>query len=347
MVVIGLAAMVGLGLAAPEADAKGLGPTAAPDGVTVAGSPYRYVSLHPNTAGAPTVVERIDRDGGRVDRWWYLRGNYYIPAVAYDGSGGGLSVDGRSLVLTRFKFGYPPRETRFAVLDTALHLRPHRHEQNKPRHAISRIDLPGYFSFDAISPDGSTIYLIEHGLSADRKAVRFAEYEVRAFDVESGRLLPEPIVDPDEPEERMEGLPVSRATSPDGRWAYTLYDGNGGEPFVHALDTVRGRAVCVDLPQLWARRNLFLLRMRLAHGGGELEVFSSSTVQGAAPSPPLLSVDTKTFAVQRPSPVATASSKGSPPWLPIGVAAAILGVALIWILGRRKRNGQLAAAAAE
>jgi hypothetical protein len=279
------------------------------------------------------VVERIDRDGGRVDRWWYLRGNYYIPAVAYDGSGGGLSADGRSLVLTRFKFGYPPRETRFAVLDTDLHLR-HRHEQGKPRPAISRIDLPGYFSFDAISPDGSTIYLIEHGLSADRKAVRFAEYEVRAFDVESGRLLPEPIVDPDEPEERMEGLPVSRATSPDGRWAYTLYDGNGKEPFIHALDTVGRRAVCIDLPQLVDRRNLFMLRLAIDAAGRRLTVLNRPP--NLERSRALLQVDTRAFAVRKPTPVATASSGGMPAWLPVGLGVGVLLLGGFWVLVKRR-----------
>ena len=54
--------------------------------------------------------------------------------------------------------------------------------------------------------------------------------------------LPTPIVDKSEPDERMAGLPITRQTTADGRWAYTLYDGAGKEPFVHALDTVNGEA---------------------------------------------------------------------------------------------------------
>ena len=46
----------------------------------------------------------------------------------------------------------------------------------------------------------------------------------------------------------MRGYPLTRVASPDGRWAYTLYDGGGKHPFVHALDTLEGRAVCIDLP---------------------------------------------------------------------------------------------------
>ena len=45
----------------------------------------------------------------------------------------------------------------------------------------------------------------------------------------------------------MHGNPMTRATSADGRWAYTLYDGNG-HPFVHALDTAPATARCIDLP---------------------------------------------------------------------------------------------------
>ena len=60
---------------------------------------------------------------------------------------------------------------------------------------------------------------------------------MRAYDLVRGRLLHAPVVDPRETDEKMRGNPISRALSPDGRWAYTLYDGGGGTPFVHALDT--------------------------------------------------------------------------------------------------------------
>jgi hypothetical protein len=304
--------------------------------VTLPGSPYRYVAIHPKVGvrGVPTIVERISRSDGRIDRWWRLQGHYFVPAVAYDLGGGGLSADGRTLVLQRFTSAYPPERSRFAVLNTAVQLRhPVRPGEDRPPHAVRRIALPGFFSFDAISPDGSTVYLIHH-LPARGPAAR---YEVRALDTVTGRLLPNQIVDPEEPEERMEGLPITRAMSPDGRWAYTLYDGNGKEPFLHALDTVRGSAVCVDLPQLRDRRNLFLLKLGLASGGRRLVVRSESKVQGGPLSPRLLTVDTRTFAVHKPAPVAEASSASSVPWLPIGAAAAALAAALIWLLVRRER----------
>jgi protein MpaA len=227
-----------------------------------------------------------------------------VPAVALDGTGGGLSADGKTLVLSSFAFDspvYPPKTTRLAILDTDL--RPQRHlkaGQQRPPSVFRSIELRGHFAFDAISPDGSTIYLIHHFPSLTGPAY-ITHYEVRAYNVKSRRLLPEPIVDPDEPEERMAGLPLARAMSPDGRWAYTLYDGNGKEPFIHALDTVAGQAVCVDLPQLadLPRRLHYLLQLQISEDGRQLLVRRQRP--GPKPTQTLLSVDTRSFAVHRPT----------------------------------------------
>jgi len=131
--------------------------------------------------------------------------------------------------------------------------------------------LDGDFSFDALSPDGTRMFLI-HYLSP-RDPTR---YEVRALDVPSGKLLPTPIVDKSEPDERMAGFPITRETSADGRWAYTLYDGAGKEPFVHALDTVDGEAHCIDLALLAGRQDLYDLRLDLGPGEGGLAVLDGA-----------------------------------------------------------------------
>jgi hypothetical protein len=117
---------------------------------------------------------------------------------------------------------------------------------------------------------------------------------VRVYDLAAGRLLPEPIVDPDEASEPMRGYPITRAVSPDGRWAYTLYDGAGEHPFVHALDTVGRSAVCVDLDALAGRDDLFELRLDVAEGGATFAVLDGTR--------PLAVVDTGTFAVDEPEP---------------------------------------------
>jgi hypothetical protein len=347
---LALLVLLGGGAAAPSAKAKGL-EMGARNGVTVTGSPYRYVTVVTHTKPRVTVVERIDRRDGRVDRWWQLGGDYDVPAVAYDGTGGGLSADGKTLVLRRFALGlpfgvpaYPPKTTRLAILDTDL--RPQRHlraGQRRPPSAFSSIELRGHYAFDAISPDGSTVYLIHHFPNLTGTSY-ITHYEVRAYDVKSARLLPEPIVDPEEPEERMEGLPLTRATSPDGRWAYTLYDGNGKEPFVHALDTVAGRAVCIDLPQLATlpRRFYYLLQLQMREGGRQIVLLRRRP--GPQPTRSLLSVDTRSFEVHRPAAVATASS-GVGPWPPIVALSAVALLLLAWV-GWRHRSGDAAGPAA-
>lgn len=278
-------------LALPLAPAK-----ASADGLGILGGtpslvdpPYRYVALTPHTRHPLSVVERIDLRDSTVDRWWYLRGSYYLPAVAADGSPGGISANGK-LVLSTLPRRYPPQRSRLAILDTRLFLR-HPQTGKAPRHAVTRLSLPGAYSFDAISPDGSRIYLV-HNVFRGRSLSR---YEVRALDTAGGRLLAQPIVDPEEPDERMQGSPVTRLASPDGRWAYTLYTGPK-ETFLHALDTVGGRAVCVDLPQLERLREPFQLRLRFGGGGREIVVYSRDTKD--AGDAPLLEIDTQSFAVR-------------------------------------------------
>jgi len=204
------------------------------------------------------------------------------------------------------------------------------------------VSLPGGYSFDAISPDGSTVYLIEH-----LSPIYGGAYQVRALDTSSGELLPEPILDPEEPEERMDGIPISRATSPDGRWAYTLYgsyetkhhrDAPGHEPFIHALDTVGQSAVCIDLPQLQSRSDSFQFALRMATGGRRLVVLNRRPMLTGSHA--LLEVDTRSFEVRKPEPVATASS-GIGPWPPVLVLTASAGLLLAWV-GLRHRRTRIA-----
>ena len=96
-------------------------------------------------------------------------------------------------------------------------------------------------------------------------------------------------LDPREPDEQMGGLPVTRVSSPNGVWAYTLYT-NAEHPFVHALDTRRGVAFCIDLP--WrGGQALDTVRMHVTSGGRSLVL--RQPVVGR-----LALVDTRTFAVR-------------------------------------------------
>lgn len=65
----------------------------------------------------------------------------------------------------------------------------------------------------------------------------------------------------------MAGSAMTRTTSADGRWVYTLYEKPTGEGFIHALDTVGGVAHCIDLPK---NRGLFNVGLSLRDGGRTL-----------------------------------------------------------------------------
>ena len=299
---LGSAAIVsGAGAAAASADGLPvLGVDVGSKGVTVPGAAARYVTLW--SGPKTTVVARVRRNGGRVDRSRLLEGTFTVPAVAYDSSASGLSADGKVLVLIQPRVSFPRARTSFAVLD-ARHLR-----------VVKVLRLKGDFSFDAISRSGKRIYLIQY-LSANDPT----KYAVRAFDVGAGRLLPEPVVDPHEPDEQMRGQPLSRAMSPDGRWAYTLYDGNGKTPFVHALDTSRATARCIDLDALGGAENLWRLRLSIRGGGKQLAVRDGSQTE--------LVVSTRTFAVSSPSAPVAASPESSLTW-PWAAGAGALALAL-------------------
>ena len=217
------------------------------DGVTVPGSPDRVVTL---PAGRGTVVARVDREGGAVGRSLVLRERLTVPGVALDATADGMSGDGRTVALIRPRpyTGKPQKRTRIVLLSV------------RPLRVMRRLTLRGDFSFDALSSDGRRMFLVQY---VDPDDLR--KYVVRSFDVRRGRLERGAIVDAREPDEDMRGYPVTRVSSADGRWAYTLYDG-GGEPFVHALDTAERRAFCIDLPMLAGFAEPYRLRLALAEG---------------------------------------------------------------------------------
>jgi hypothetical protein len=236
--------------AAASAAAAGPSPGVAVGGGGVTGAGVRYVALQ---VGQRTLVEKIRLRDGMVLRTRLVRGQLGIPVVAFDGSSGGLSRDGRTLVLASFAGAPDHSKTQFAVLDA---------RSLAPR---GRIDLPGSFSVDALAPDGATIYLIQY------TSLEYVDqYRVRVYDVAAGKLVPGSIVDKREPKEPMAGAPVTRVASRDGAWAYTLYSRKSGKPFVHALDTVHRVAFCLDVAWHGSFDDLMKLDLRLSRDGRQL-----------------------------------------------------------------------------
>jgi len=229
----------------------------------------RYVAL---TGSRETIVAAVRVRGGRILRWGVIRGGYGIPLVAFDGTTSGLSADGRTLVLAG-PTANPGPVSRFPIVAV------------KDLRVRTTITLRGSWAYDAISPDASTLFLVEYSGTGPG-----ASYRVRAFDVQADRLLPEPIVDRNIGEKLMRGQPVTRTVSADGRWAYTLYARQKHEPFVHALDTARRKAYCIDLPLELGQSKQMALRLRLVDGSRRLAVRAGTRV--------VADVDTRTFEVR-------------------------------------------------
>jgi hypothetical protein len=317
-------------LAASSASASGgpaiLGGTYGAGGVTAPGSDYRYATVDAGRGG--TVVEQIRTNGGGIRRYESVGRGWSLPAVTLLGQPGGLSADGRRLVLTRAAYtssGAASGRTAFLIVDTRS-LRPQR-----------TVSLDGTYSFDAISPDGRALYLVEYADPRDP-----LDYRVRRYDVGAGEFRGGAIVDPDEPDEKMTGQPVSRVYSPDGAWAYTLY-GGGRETFIHALDTAHGTAQCVDLDGVEALDTrggaaIYKLGLDVDPGTGAVTVLKAGQA--------VASMDPATFAV---GPLSAEPTAGAPPaasepagsaagWVaPVAIGGGVALLALAALLATRRR----------
>jgi hypothetical protein len=291
-IAVPVAAADGLPVLGVDVGASGV---AAPDG----GS--RYVTI---PAPGGTMVERSRRAGGQILSATFHRGRFTVPAVAYDGSASGLSGDRHTLVLIEPRRSFPRATTSLLVL----------HAPSLAYRAL--VKLRGDFSFDAVSPNGSRLFLIQYLSPADP-----TRYAVRSFDLGTMRLVAAPIVDPREAGESMRGNPLSRVESRDGGMAYTLYDGGGAHPFIHALDTARATARCIDISGLELAA-LPRLRLHLGDGGRLVTVADGTRT--------LALVDTRTLSERPPS--------RSHAWPVSAIAAALAGATLLALVLRLRRR---------
>ena len=259
--------------AAPAALADGPLPYAMQNssGVLSPDGSLRYLAL---SSGTNTVLAEMQTRDGTLRVETSLPGSYGIPTIVAGGPGAGLSPDGRTLVV-----GNPALDlvSRFLVIDT------------RTLRTKNRIVLDGSYAFDALSPDASRLYLIQH---TEASYGDYSHYVVRAYDLGTNRLLPGRIADRTQKGWVMDGYPLARVTSADGRWVYTLYQNGsaGGYPFIHALDTVRGVAHCIGVP-LADQSGISNLVLSLRDGGSTLAVHWKS-------GRPWLDVSTATWRVE-------------------------------------------------
>jgi hypothetical protein len=239
-----------LGGAGAAAGDGGTGPGVSFGWAGITHGNMRYVTV-PTTSW--TTVEAIQRRGGKVFGMLNIKGTWGIPLVAYDGTTGGLLPDGRTLLLAQANAGpYLRSQSLFTFVDV------------KKMRKLQTLTLRGDFSFDALSPDGRYLYLIEHSTAKD-----LTQYRVRAYDLQQRRLLQKIVADRRSWGTTMSGTAITRLST--NGWAYTLYGGSSALPFIHALDTRHVSAVCINMPWKYQPGKIWSYRIR-TDGEGNLVV---------------------------------------------------------------------------
>jgi hypothetical protein len=187
--------------------------------------------------GDRTRVQNLifGEDGGRE---LVLEGRWNLPTVGLDPAPVGRSLDDSTFALVGDRAeGYGTGAvSRFAIVRAAVP------PADGPLQLVRTIELKGAFEFDALSPNGSILYVIEH-LTTVKGA-----YRVRSIPVTTGVMDPGVVVDKRNIDETMAGMPVTQLRRADGN-VMTLYRGVE-HPFVHALGSIEKWAVCIDLPAI-------------------------------------------------------------------------------------------------
>jgi hypothetical protein len=188
-----------------------------------------------NASGGSTQVDEITVQP-ELPAWRSrsIEGAWRLPTIGVDALPVGVADDGSTIVNSTIVLVESTRPegaptSRFAILSGG-----------EPARII---ELPGSLEFDALSPDGSILYVAEH-----LPGPPDARYQVRAVDVPTGQMRDAVIVDKRNLDERMGGWPITQVTHPSGV-VFTLYRG-ATHPFIHALNTREAWAVCLDLPEI-------------------------------------------------------------------------------------------------
>lgn len=188
-----------------------------------------------------TTLRALSPQTGQALREITITGRFALPDEGVAGTSRGLSPNGRWLALD----SYPAyavnaantidMQSHLAVIDTAF--------AQPPKY----VDLNGDFSFDALSNDGASLYLIET-LPPTGTATPGLGYKVRLYDVRTATLQPGVVVDKTAIAQTMSGTRQSTVVSPDGQWVYSLYLNQAKGPFIHMLNLNGRFSVCIFLP---------------------------------------------------------------------------------------------------
>ncbi len=186
-----------------------------------------------------TTITATSTQGGSTTRTFTIPGTYSTTNLDYTKSV--LSSNGRWLALRQLEQSNV--KATFALVDTQKSV------------LAKTFAVQGDFDLDAVSPDGSRVYLLE------RLHDNTGHYYVRRYDVATSTLVQAIIADKSELNDpRMLGSALTRQMSQDGSRAYTLYtDTRSNVAFVHVLPLTSdlNLARCIDLP---AGKTAYLLR---------------------------------------------------------------------------------------
>lgn len=189
-----------------------------------------------------TNLRALDPLTGQTLRETTIKGRYTISEEGPTGTPRGLSPNGRWLALG----SYPAYEvnakntidqkSHLVVIDTAF--------TQSPKY----VDLGGNFSFDALSNDGTSLYLIET-MPPNGTSTPGLGYKVRLYDLSTATLQPGVVVDKTAISQTMSGTRQTSVVSPDGQWVYSLYLNAAGGPFIHMLNLSGRFSICLFLPK--------------------------------------------------------------------------------------------------
>ncbi|MDQ6857688.1 MAG: hypothetical protein M3Z65_01695 [Chloroflexota bacterium] len=199
---------------------------ALPDGVITPDRTTLFVTDLMN-GGRQTRVHAIDVSTGREARAFTIDGAFGRLAPT-DGGTGGLSADGRWLVLVGGQIRVDDRWiTRFAVVDTTSGA------------VAGQVELKSTstFSFLGVAPDGTSLFVNEQGDGGTR--FRVWNFASSAFE-------------PDLPGREWDGWQAGFATTPvatrDAKSVAWLDTGRGPPPVVRVLDLASRRVTSIALP---------------------------------------------------------------------------------------------------
>lgn len=201
---------------------------------------------------------------GAAQRTLQLPRHYELPRATISGVPGGMSFNGKWLVLQasdQTTTGIPAASHLLVVNTTSLSTR-------------VQVELKGWFDFDAISNDGENLYLIQY--------VAPQLYHVRLYHVEMRYLDSTVIVEKGaSPSSPMAGIRLMSVPSPDGEWLYTMYARQNEGAFIHGLH-LNGApyAACIDLPGAGYDKDAGQFRWSLAVSPGTSTLYAVNGAMG-------------------------------------------------------------------